>query len=157
MGCPISPIYWGWPSISTSKPAVGLPPMPRRFIPPAAPVDTPYPMMPRLVANSPGTCSVSAGSTDGWKRCSNTLRFTTEMVIGRCRISVSFLVPVTTTSSIVRFRAMRALSFAACANPAIVQRPATERSNMFFFFIRIAFLIICSAKDRAYFLFPFVL
>lgn len=30
-------------------------------------------------------------------------------------------------------------------------------SNMFFFFIRIAFFIICSAKDRAYFLFPFVL
>lgn len=52
---------------------------------------------------------------------------------------------------------MRALSFAACANPAIVQRPAIERSNMFFFFIRIAFFIICSAKDRAYFLFPFVL
>ena len=49
------------------------------------------------------------------------------------------------------------LSFAACANPVIVQRPAIERSNMFFFFIRIAFLIICSAKDRAYFLFPFVL
>jgi hypothetical protein len=79
------------------------------------------------------------------------------MVIGRCRISVSFLVPVTTTSSIVRLPAMRVLSFVVCANPAIAQMPVIERSNIAFFFIRITFFIICSAKDRAYFLFPFVL
>ena len=37
------------------------------------------------------------------------------------------------------------------------QMPVIERSNIAFLFIRITFFIICSAKDRAYFLFPFVL
>ena len=100
IGCPISPMYWGWPSISTSRPVVGPPPTPRSVICPAAPPETPYPMMPRPVTNSPGICSVSVGSSDGWNPSAIFCRPTTEMVIGRCRTSVSCRVPLTTTSPI---------------------------------------------------------
>ena len=57
-------------------------------------------MMPRPVMKSPGTCSVRVGSSEGWYSLSIRLRSTTEMVIGRRRMSVWLRVPVTTTSAI---------------------------------------------------------
>jgi len=57
-------------------------------------------MIPRAVAKSPGTCSVSMGSSDCRPLRSIAARSTTETVIGRRRTSVSLRVPVTTTSSI---------------------------------------------------------
>ena len=68
--------------MSTSNPVVEFPPTPRKFMPPAAPVDTPYPKIPLLVMNSPGICSVRIGSNEGSSRFSIVYRFTTETVMG---------------------------------------------------------------------------
>ena len=103
-------MYWGWPSISTSSPVVGAPPTPRSVICPAAPPETPYPMIPRPVTNSPGICSVSVGSSDGRNPSAICCLPTTEMVIGKCRMSVSCRVPVITTSPIGWVFPLRRLS-----------------------------------------------
>ena len=68
-----------------SRPAPPL--RPRSDNPPAAPSETPYPITPRAVANSPGTCSVRVGSSDGSRLCSIRSRSTTDTVIGRWRMS----------------------------------------------------------------------
>ena len=78
--------------MSTSRPVVGspacgAPPMPRSDMPPAAPSDTPNPITPRAVMNSPGTCSVSDGSSDACLLRSICSRPTTDTVIGRWRMS----------------------------------------------------------------------
>lgn len=93
-------MYCGCPSISTSTPEVGSPPTPRIFIPPAAPAATPYPITPRPVMNSPGTCSVSTGSSDGSNRRSICRSSTTDTLIGRLRKFTAGRDPVTITSSI---------------------------------------------------------
>ena len=75
---------------------------PRNEMPPADPSDTPKPITPRAVTKSPGTCSLSMGSNEG--ACSSSIcgRSNTVTVCDRWRTSVTWRVPVTTTSCISR-------------------------------------------------------
>ena len=116
MGCPKIPAYWGWPSIMTiSRPD---PPLnPRSEILPAAPPDTPYPITPREVTKRPGTRSVNTGSSDGCMARSICVRSTTDTVCDRWRTSVSWRVPVTTTSPISYTRSPFSVSL-SCAHAA---------------------------------------
>ena len=67
------------------------------------------------VEKNPGTCVLSTGRIDDWWSCSICARPTTEMVIGRWRMSVSFRVPVTTTSFINMFRVVSVCAVAGIA------------------------------------------
>ena len=62
---------------------------PARFISPADPPDTPYPINPREVTNKPGTCSESIGSNEGEELRSIFCRLNTDTVLGKCLTSVS--------------------------------------------------------------------
>ena len=79
--CPKMPAHWGCPSrsMSTWLP----PPTPRTLTAPAAPEETPKPVMPFWVTNRPGTCCERTGSSDDSLLFSIWLRVTTERVIGR--------------------------------------------------------------------------
>ena len=102
-------------------------PSPRRLIPPAAPSLTAYPIIERAVTNSPGTCSDNVGSTlTRWFSVSLSL-LTTDMVIGRWRMSVTLRVPVTTTLS----RVCAVVSLWACTWPAAAVRRAAAKISFF--------------------------
>ena len=100
--------------------------MPLKFISPAAPPDTPYPMIPREDTKSPGTCSVSIGSSEGVLACSICLRSMTETVAESCAASVSLRVPVTTTSSKERSFGALPVSICAAANGEYSIPPASR-------------------------------
>ncbi len=127
-------MYCGCPSISTSTPAVGAPPMPRILIPPAAPAATPYPIIPLCEINSPGTSSVSRGRREG---CILSAIFSSEitvMLIGTFRRFTFGMVPVTITSS------RRTVSFlsAGClfsAGNGIVASRHMPMKTMYFFIL----------------------
>ena len=122
------PMYCGCPSMSTIT--CPEPPLsPRIDMVPAAPSETPYPMIPREVMKRPGTCSVSTGSSDGTLEYSINGRSTTLTVMGRCRISVSLRVPVTTTSESVSVRTFPEVSAGTSKQRASARTDAAAHIN----------------------------
>ena len=120
------PIYCGCPSISTIT--CPEPPLrPRTEILPAAPPETPYPIMPREVEKNPGTCSVSTGSREGVKEYSMVGRSRMLTVRGRCRISVLLRVPVTTTCERVSVRTPAVSAGCSKLRASAPEKAATHR------------------------------
>ena len=132
------PMNWGCPSINIRTPVVGSPPIPLIVICPAAPVDTPKPVIPRSVTNKPGTRPLSTGSKADSLLSEICSRVTIETAIGTLFLLTFTGVPVITTSS----RFMVSFSFASvcCEKPQTDSPTVKIKINNCFFII---FTFVC--------------